>query len=114
MRLLHHCGLPVEDVDFINSDGRAMNRLLLEVSMILVLRKVFHASDSECFLCLNPYIISVRPEMTFCSMQMENMLMLSLGRISLCEGMFSIDLSHDVMMGLKAPKVDLIVKLIWK
>ncbi|KAI3429948.1 Aldedh domain-containing protein [Psidium guajava] len=32
MRLLHHCGLPVEDVDFINSDGKAMNRLLLEAN----------------------------------------------------------------------------------
>ncbi|KAK3440130.1 hypothetical protein EUGRSUZ_B00436 [Eucalyptus grandis] len=32
MRLLHHCGLPVEDVDFINSDGKTMNRLLLEAN----------------------------------------------------------------------------------
>lgn len=32
MRLLHYCGLPVEDVDFINSDGKTMNKLLLEVS----------------------------------------------------------------------------------
>jgi 1-pyrroline-5-carboxylate dehydrogenase len=31
MRLLHYCGLPVDDVDFINSDGRTMNKLLLEV-----------------------------------------------------------------------------------
>lgn len=31
MRLLHSCGLPVEDVDFINSDGKAMNKLLMEV-----------------------------------------------------------------------------------
>jgi hypothetical protein len=31
MRLLHYCGLPVDDVDFINSDGKAMNKLLLEV-----------------------------------------------------------------------------------
>lgn len=30
MRLLHHCGLPLEDSDFINSDGRTMNKLLLE------------------------------------------------------------------------------------
>ncbi|KAF5180948.1 1-pyrroline-5-carboxylate dehydrogenase protein, partial [Thalictrum thalictroides] len=30
LRLLHHCGLPKEDVDFINSDGRTMNKLLLE------------------------------------------------------------------------------------
>lgn len=31
MRLLHQCGLPVEDVDFINADGKAMNKLLIEV-----------------------------------------------------------------------------------
>ncbi|KAF9626543.1 hypothetical protein IFM89_034956 [Coptis chinensis] len=30
LRLLHHCGLPMEDVDFINSDGKTMNKLLLE------------------------------------------------------------------------------------
>jgi hypothetical protein len=29
--LLHDCGLPAEDVDFINSDGITMNKLLLEV-----------------------------------------------------------------------------------
>ncbi|KAG4942887.1 hypothetical protein JHK85_047533 [Glycine max] len=28
--LLHTCGLPVEDADFINSDGKTMNKLLLE------------------------------------------------------------------------------------
>ncbi|PRQ16118.1 putative L-glutamate gamma-semialdehyde dehydrogenase [Rosa chinensis] len=32
MRLLHYCGLPVEDVDFINSDGKTMNKLLLEAN----------------------------------------------------------------------------------
>ncbi|XP_015879750.3 delta-1-pyrroline-5-carboxylate dehydrogenase 12A1, mitochondrial isoform X2 [Ziziphus jujuba] len=31
-RLLHYCGLPVEDVDFINSDGKTMNKLLLEAN----------------------------------------------------------------------------------
>ncbi|XP_051123252.1 probable aldehyde dehydrogenase [Andrographis paniculata] len=30
LRLLHECGLPVEDVDFINSDGKTMNKLLME------------------------------------------------------------------------------------
>lgn len=30
LRLLHECGLPKEDVDFINSDGTVMNKLLLE------------------------------------------------------------------------------------
>ncbi|XP_010242381.1 PREDICTED: probable aldehyde dehydrogenase [Nelumbo nucifera] len=30
LRLLHNCGLPREDVDFINSDGKTMNKLLLE------------------------------------------------------------------------------------
>ncbi|KAL9326432.1 hypothetical protein ACSQ67_007077 [Phaseolus vulgaris] len=32
LRLLHTCGLPVEDVDFINSDGKIMNKLLLEAN----------------------------------------------------------------------------------
>ncbi|GMJ13767.1 aldehyde dehydrogenase 12A1, ARABIDOPSIS THALIANA DELTA1-PYRROLINE-5-CARBOXYLATE DEHYDROGENASE [Hibiscus trionum] len=32
MRLLHHCGLPAEDVDFINSDGKTMNKLLMEAN----------------------------------------------------------------------------------
>lgn len=32
MRLLHYCGLPVEDVDFINSDGKTMNKLLTEAN----------------------------------------------------------------------------------
>ncbi|KAL5975091.1 hypothetical protein ACLOJK_031767 [Asimina triloba] len=32
LRLLHSCGLPVEDVDFINTDGLTMNKLLLEAS----------------------------------------------------------------------------------
>lgn len=31
LRLLHDCGLPMEDVDFINSDGKTMNKILLEV-----------------------------------------------------------------------------------
>ncbi|XP_049409756.1 delta-1-pyrroline-5-carboxylate dehydrogenase 12A1, mitochondrial [Solanum stenotomum] len=30
LRLLHECGLPVDDVDFINSDGKTMNKLLVE------------------------------------------------------------------------------------
>ncbi|KAK9119390.1 hypothetical protein Scep_017483 [Stephania cephalantha] len=30
LRLLHDCGLDLEDVDFINSDGKTMNKLLLE------------------------------------------------------------------------------------
>lgn len=30
LRLLHHCGLPKEDVDFINCDGQTMHHLLLE------------------------------------------------------------------------------------
>jgi 1-pyrroline-5-carboxylate dehydrogenase len=32
MRLLHYCGLPAEDVDFINSDGKTMNKILLEAN----------------------------------------------------------------------------------
>jgi hypothetical protein len=34
LRLLHSCGLPVEDVDFINCDGKTMNKLLLEVGFL--------------------------------------------------------------------------------
>lgn len=30
LRLLHDCGLPLKDVDFLNSDGKTMNKLLLE------------------------------------------------------------------------------------
>lgn len=30
LRLLHDCGLPVDNVDFINSDGKTMNKLLIE------------------------------------------------------------------------------------
>ncbi|KAL8225650.1 hypothetical protein R6Q57_018207 [Mikania cordata] len=30
LRLLHDCGMPMDDVDFINSDGKTMNKLLLE------------------------------------------------------------------------------------
>ncbi|KZV23336.1 putative aldehyde dehydrogenase [Dorcoceras hygrometricum] len=32
IRLLHDCGLPKEDVDFINSDGDTMNKLLMEAN----------------------------------------------------------------------------------
>jgi hypothetical protein len=31
LRLLHECGMPLTDVDFINSDGPVMNNLLLQV-----------------------------------------------------------------------------------
>ncbi|XP_009598232.1 delta-1-pyrroline-5-carboxylate dehydrogenase 12A1, mitochondrial [Nicotiana tomentosiformis] len=30
LRLLHDCGLPADNVDFINSDGKTMNKLLIE------------------------------------------------------------------------------------
>ncbi|KAI3767454.1 hypothetical protein L2E82_17580 [Cichorium intybus] len=30
LRLLHACGMPMEDVDLINSDGGTMDKLLLE------------------------------------------------------------------------------------
>ena len=36
IRLLHDCGLPAEDMDFINSDGVTMNKLLLEVWMVIL------------------------------------------------------------------------------
>lgn len=32
MRLLHSCKLPVEDVDLINTDGKTMNKLLMEAN----------------------------------------------------------------------------------
>ncbi|CAI0549326.1 unnamed protein product [Linum tenue] len=32
MRLLHYCGLPEEDVDFVNSDGKTMNKILMEAN----------------------------------------------------------------------------------
>ncbi|KAK0604795.1 hypothetical protein LWI29_019542 [Acer saccharum] len=32
MHLLHYCGLHMEDVDFINSDGKTMNKLLIEAN----------------------------------------------------------------------------------
>ncbi|GAV73826.1 Aldedh domain-containing protein [Cephalotus follicularis] len=32
LRMLHYCGLPEEDVDFINSDGKTMNKLLLKAN----------------------------------------------------------------------------------
>lgn len=32
LRLLHECGLPAEDVDFINADGKTTNKLLLEAN----------------------------------------------------------------------------------
>lgn len=31
IRLLHECGMPLTDMDFINSDGPVMNKLLLQV-----------------------------------------------------------------------------------
>lgn len=34
IRLLHECGMPLTDMDFINSDGPVMNKLLLEVSLL--------------------------------------------------------------------------------
>lgn len=34
IRLLHHCGLPLEDLDFINCDGKTMNKLLIEVNLL--------------------------------------------------------------------------------
>lgn len=48
LRLLQYCGLPVDDVDFINSDGKTMNKLLLEV--------VHHIF---IYVLLFPYILSL-------------------------------------------------------
>lgn len=33
LRLLHSCGMPMEDVDFINCDGPTMNNILLKVRL---------------------------------------------------------------------------------
>lgn len=62
LRLLHYCGLPVEDVDFINSDGKTMNKLLLEVSsaefwsfswVICILLLVRDVMMKDCQFSLN-------------------------------------------------------------
>ncbi|TYJ99100.1 putative aldehyde dehydrogenase isoform X1 [Cucumis melo var. makuwa] len=37
IRLLHHCGLPLEDLDFINCDGKTMNKLLMEANPSMTL-----------------------------------------------------------------------------
>jgi 1-pyrroline-5-carboxylate dehydrogenase len=37
LRLLHACGLPADDLDFINSDGATMNKLLLEANLKMTL-----------------------------------------------------------------------------
>ncbi|CAM8972723.1 hypothetical protein QQ045_030421 [Rhodiola kirilowii] len=37
LRLLHSCGLPMEDVDFVNSDGHTMNTILLEANPSMTL-----------------------------------------------------------------------------
>lgn len=37
LRLLHECGLPMEDVDFINCDGNTMNKLLMEAKPSMTL-----------------------------------------------------------------------------
>ncbi|XP_022137344.1 probable aldehyde dehydrogenase [Momordica charantia] len=37
IRLLHHCGLPLEDLDFINCDGKTMNKLLIEANPSMTL-----------------------------------------------------------------------------
>ncbi|XP_078432178.1 aldehyde dehydrogenase 12A1 [Wolffia australiana] len=37
IRLLHSCGLPLKDVDFINTDGATMNKLLMEAKPSMTL-----------------------------------------------------------------------------
>jgi 1-pyrroline-5-carboxylate dehydrogenase len=37
LRLLHECGMPLTDVDFINSDGPVMNNLLLQAGPAMTL-----------------------------------------------------------------------------
>lgn len=49
LRLLHECGLPMEDVDFINSDGKTMNKLLLEVGSLFA----YNMFLLTCFDCVD-------------------------------------------------------------
>ena len=55
LRLLHCCGLPVEDVDFINTDGKTMNKLLLEVGF-------FNVSFCMQLFILGDVVLKIIPE----------------------------------------------------
>ena len=48
LRLLHECGMPHNDVDFINCDGVIMNKLLLKV----IIYFVFHMEAAACLLII--------------------------------------------------------------
>ncbi|KAG2284407.1 hypothetical protein Bca52824_055627 [Brassica carinata] len=61
MRLLHYCGLPVEDVDFINSDGKTMNKILLEVCVLSELTSLI---VSTCFTYFCNFLCKANPRMT--------------------------------------------------
>ena len=58
MRLLHYCGLPVEDVDFINSDGKTMNKILLEVCVFSELTSLI---VSTCFTYFCNFLCKANP-----------------------------------------------------
>ncbi|KAK6123299.1 hypothetical protein DH2020_042950 [Rehmannia glutinosa] len=74
LRLLHECGLPLEDVDFINSDGHTMNKILLETLAWRMLAKGLKLSRKrvESLYCGNlasvlPFVfksLKAKPRMT--------------------------------------------------
>jgi hypothetical protein len=45
IRLLHECGMPLADMDFINSDGPVMNKLLL----VICAHSYIHVTLSQHF-----------------------------------------------------------------
>lgn len=64
IRLLHECGMPLTDMDFINSDGPVMNKLLLQVEFS------FYADLTYWIACnIVHHFLSVRsPREKVCSL----------------------------------------------
>jgi hypothetical protein len=52
IRLLHKCEMPLTDMDFINSDGPVMNKLLLEVSLVKICMKlaIVNVTYAHCYV----------------------------------------------------------------
>lgn len=44
LRLLHDCGMPLEDVDFLNSDGPVMNHVLVEVRNVSLISEILYTN----------------------------------------------------------------------
>ena len=67
LRLLHECGMPITDVDFINSDGPVMNKLLLEVASeckpIHIKASMEYISFFVSTLVISPSTLSVRSKL---------------------------------------------------